>query len=63
VLPTGGAARTWSGLSTDTFVRWTTVQETPARVAAILASDTARLARAEGLDAHASAARAMERVS
>jgi histidinol dehydrogenase len=50
-------------LSTDTFVRWTTVQETPARVAAILASDTARLARAEGLDAHASAARAMERVS
>jgi histidinol dehydrogenase len=63
VLPTGGAARTWSGLSTDTFVRWTTVQETPAGVAALLASDTARLARAEGLDAHASAARAMERVS
>jgi histidinol dehydrogenase len=63
VLPTGGAARTWSGLSTESFVRWTTVQETPARVAAILASDTARLARAEGLDAHASTARAMERVS
>jgi histidinol dehydrogenase len=62
VLPTGGAARTWSGLSTDTFVRWTTVQETPAGVAAILASDTARLACAERLDAHASAARRAERV-
>jgi histidinol dehydrogenase len=62
VLPTGGAARTWSGLSTDTFVRWTTVQETPAGVAAILASDSARLARAEGLDAHARAARMAELV-
>jgi histidinol dehydrogenase len=63
VLPTGGAARAWSGLSTDSFVRWTTVQETSAGVAAMLASDTARLARAEGLDAHARAARVAEVVS
>jgi len=62
VLPTGGAARGWSGLSTDGFVRWTTVQETPPDVAAALASDTALLARAEALPAHAGAAGAWELV-
>jgi histidinol dehydrogenase len=56
VLPTGGAARSWSGLSTDTFVRWTSVQHTPVAVATALAADTVRLATAEGLHAHAGAA-------
>jgi histidinol dehydrogenase len=63
VLPTGGAARSWSGLSTDTFVRWTTVQQMPVAVATALAADTVRLATAEGLYAHAGAAGVRELVS
>lgn len=58
VLPTGGAARAWSGLSTSDFVRWTTWQEVPAETATRLAADTMVLAAAEGLPAHAAAARA-----
>ncbi|HKS07584.1 MAG TPA: histidinol dehydrogenase [Gemmatimonadaceae bacterium] len=56
VLPTGGYARAYSGLSTHDFVRWTTFQQTDRAAAARLASDTAVLADAEGLPAHASAA-------
>lgn len=56
VLPTGGAARAWSGLSTEHFVRWTTTQEISAGAARRMAADTALLARAEGLPAHAAAA-------
>ena len=58
VLPTAGAARTWSGLSTLDFVRWTTVQTVSSEGAASLASDTDVFATAEGLHAHAAAARA-----
>lgn len=59
VLPTQGAGRARSGLSTETFMRWTSVQEVGPEAAARLAADTARLARAEGLPAHADAARAL----
>jgi histidinol dehydrogenase len=58
VLPTGGAARFSSGLSTGDFVRWTTVQRVTPRAAVRLGSDAARLAEAEGLPGHARAARA-----
>ncbi len=58
VLPTAGAARGWSGLSTLDFVRWTTVQMVSVSGAAALAADTEVLATAEGLHAHAAAARA-----
>lgn len=56
VLPTGGAARRYSGLSTSDFVRWTTTQWIDMRAAAALARDTETFARAEGLPAHANAA-------
>jgi histidinol dehydrogenase len=58
VLPTGGLAKSYSGLSTDDFVRWTMLQGIDASAAARLASDTAVFAEAEGLHAHAAAARA-----
>ena len=57
VLPTGGAARSYSGLSTLDFVRWTTYQRIAPDVAARLADDVGRFADAEGLPAHAAAAR------
>lgn len=56
VLPTGGLARSYSGLSTLDFVRWTTYQRVTRAGAAALAADVAVLARAEGLPAHAAAA-------
>ncbi|MGZ6139306.1 MAG: histidinol dehydrogenase [Myxococcaceae bacterium] len=58
VLPTAGTARAWSGLSTLDFVRWTTVQSVSRQGAASLAGDTDVFATAEGLHAHAAAARA-----
>jgi histidinol dehydrogenase len=58
VLPTGGAARSYSGLSTGDFVRWTTYQRITPEAASRLAEATARLADAEGLPGHAAAARA-----
>ncbi len=60
VLPTGRWARTRSGLSTHDFVRWTTIQRVDRAAARRLARDTALLADAEGLPAHAAAARAWE---
>ena len=57
VLPTGGRARAFSGLSTQDFVRSFTWQEADASAAAQLSEDTAALADAEGLPAHAEAAR------
>jgi histidinol-phosphate aminotransferase len=52
VLPTGGAARAWSGIGVETFGRWTEVQRlTPAGVAGIAPTVTA-IAAAEGLAAH-----------
>ena len=58
VLPTAGAARAWSGLSALDFVRWTTVQTVSRNGAASLSADTDVFATAEGLHAHAAAARA-----
>lgn len=57
VLPTGGLARSYSGLSVDDFVRWTTWQEVGPDGAGRLAEIAAPLAEAEGLPAHAAAAR------
>ena len=58
VLPTGGLARAYSGLSTSDFVRWITEQHVDREGAASLAADAALLAEVEGLDGHARAARA-----
>ena len=57
VLPTGGLARSYSGLSTLDFVRWTTYQRVSPAAAARLASDVGVFADAEGLPGHAMAAR------
>jgi histidinol dehydrogenase len=56
VLPTGGLARSYSGLSSLDFVRWTTIQTVDARAARSLAGDVALFATAEGLSGHAAAA-------
>lgn len=60
VLPTAGAARSFSGLSTQDFLRFTTYQRVTREAAASMAADVGRLARAEGLPAHAEAALAYE---
>lgn len=57
VLPTAALARSYSGLSTFDFIRWTTYQQVTREAAARLAPITATLAEAEGLPAHAAAAR------
>jgi histidinol dehydrogenase len=56
VLPTGGLARSYSGLGPLDFVRWTSYQKLTRDAAQSLADDTAVLAAAEGLPAHAAAA-------
>lgn len=56
VLPTGGLARSYSGLGTLDFIRWTSYQKVTRDAAQRLAGDAAILASAEGLPAHASAA-------
>lgn len=61
VLPTAGAGRSYSGLSTLDFVRWTTWQEVSPDAAASLSADVGLFADAEGLPAHAAAARAWSR--
>ncbi|HEV7994403.1 MAG TPA: histidinol dehydrogenase [Gemmatimonadaceae bacterium] len=58
VLPTGGLARSYSGLSTLDFVRWTTYQRLSRDAAARLADDVGVFADAEQLPGHAAAARA-----
>ncbi len=58
VLPTGGLARSYSGLSTLDFIRWTTYQRVSPDAAARLAADVGEFADAEGLGGHALAARA-----
>jgi len=57
VLPTGGLARSYSGLSVLDFLRWTTIQTVSAPAAANLAEDVGNFADAEGLYAHAATAR------
>lgn len=61
VLPTGGLARSYSGLSTLDFFRWTTYQRVDRDAAARLSSDVAAFADAEQLPGHAAAARAWRR--
>ena len=57
VLPTGGLARSYSGLSVLDFIRWTTYQIIDRDAAARLARDVGVFADAEGLPAHAATAR------
>lgn len=56
VLPTGGLARSYSGLGPLDFVRWMSYQKVGREAAQRLAEDTAILATAEGLPGHAAAA-------
>jgi histidinol dehydrogenase len=56
VLPTDGAARAWGGITTEAFMRPMSIQELTAEGAGRLAVAAARLARLEGLEAHARAA-------
>jgi histidinol dehydrogenase len=58
VLPTGGLARAYSGLSPLDFVRWTSWQRVTPAAAARLAEAVGVFADAERLPAHAAAARA-----
>lgn len=57
VLPTGGLARSYSGLSVLDFIRWTTYQVIDTDAAGRLAEDVGIFADSEGLPAHAAAAR------
>jgi histidinol dehydrogenase len=61
VLPTVGLARSYSGLSTLDFVRWTSYQRVDRDAAARLSRDVSTFADAEQLPAHAAAARAWRR--
>jgi histidinol-phosphate aminotransferase/imidazoleglycerol-phosphate dehydratase/histidinol-phosphatase len=63
VLPTDGAARSWSGVSVHTFLKAMTVQQVSAKAAGAIAAPAAALARLEGLEAHALAAEARSSVS
>ncbi len=56
VLPTDGAARSWSGVNVASFMKSFSVQSLSADGARALAPAAARLARLEGLEAHARAA-------
>jgi len=53
VLPTGGAARAWSGIGVETFGRWIEVQRLTAAGVRGLAPTVEAIAAAEGLPAHA----------
>jgi len=53
VLPTGGAARSFSGLSVRDFLRWGRSVSVPPAAARRLGPAAAALARFEGLEAHA----------
>ena len=61
VLPTGGLARGYSGLSTEDFYRWTTTQRISRAAARAMAPDVGIFADAEGLPGHAAAARQWRR--
>jgi len=52
VLPTGGAARAWSGIGVEAFGRWIEVQEVTAAGVRELAPTVAAIASAEGLPLH-----------
>jgi histidinol dehydrogenase len=59
-LPTGGAARVFSGLSAASFCRTMATVQLSAAAFRKLAGSAVRLARAEGLDAHARSVEARE---
>ena len=63
VLPTGGLARCYSGLSTLDFIRWTSWQRVTPAAAVALAADVALFAESEGLPNHAATARQWSAVS
>lgn len=56
VLPTDGAARSWSGVSVASFMKCVGVQMLSEAGARALRTNASRLARLEGLEAHALAA-------
>jgi imidazoleglycerol phosphate dehydratase HisB len=56
VLPTDGAARSWSGVTTASFMKSFTIQQIDAEGVRKIAPHAAVLARLEGLEAHARAA-------
>ena len=56
VLPTDGAARAWDGITVRSFLTSFVVQKATREGAATIAPAAARLARLEGLEAHALAA-------
>lgn len=56
-LPTGGWARAYSGVNTDSFLRKITYQELTRNGLAALSSTIIAMAEAEGLGAHAAAVR------
>jgi histidinol dehydrogenase len=56
VLPTDGAARAWSGITTHSFMKAISVQHVSPEVGRTLAAPAAALARLEALEAHARAA-------
>ncbi|WP_284014208.1 histidinol dehydrogenase [Halobaculum litoreum] len=58
VLPTNGGAKAFGGLSTETFLRSSTVQRLSADGLRDLADTVTTLAEAEGLEAHAESVRA-----
>jgi len=62
VLPTNGAARAFSGVSVDTFVKKITFQKVSEVGLATLAPTVVCMARAEGLEAHARAVLIREEV-
>jgi len=61
ILPTGTAARSWGGVSVQTFGKWMYVEKLEETAQKRLAKTAARLARMEGLEAHARAAEAREK--
>jgi len=57
VLPTGGGARRYGGLSVDQFLRSTTVQRLDRKALQSLSETIVTLAEVEGLEAHAESVR------
>ena len=53
VLPTGGAARAWSGIGVETFGRWIEIQRLTTSGIRGVSPTVAAIAEAEGLPAHA----------
>ncbi|MEO8511546.1 MAG: histidinol dehydrogenase, partial [Chloroflexota bacterium] len=58
VLPTGGAARAYSGVGVEAFGRWIEVQRVASAATPRLAATVTALAGAEGLPAHGASVRA-----